>query len=87
MYHRDTRLVELYRGGDHGQKQVEVETIALDDPHLPEAIGQSYYDKLLEDVELLDVAGDPFDLDMILEGKLTPMFFGSASNNFAWSHF
>ena len=68
VYHRDTRVVELYRGGDHGQKQVEVETIALDDPHLPEAIGQSYYDKLLEDVELLDVAGDPFDLDMILEG-------------------
>ena len=28
------------------------------------------------------MAGDPFDLDMILEGKLTPMFFGSASNNF-----
>ena len=82
VYHRDTRVVELYRGGDHGQRQVEVETIALDDPHLPEAIGQSYYDKLLEDVELLDVAGDPFDLDMILEGKLTPMFFGSASNNF-----
>ena len=82
VYHRDTRVVELYRGGDHGQKQVEVETIALDDPRLPGAIGQSYYDKLLEDVELLDVAGDPFDLDMILEGKLTPMFFGSASNNF-----
>ena len=33
-------------------------------------------------MELLDVAGDPFDLNMILEGKLTPMFFGSASNNF-----
>lgn len=82
MYHRDTRVVELYRGGDHGQKQVEVETIPLDDPRLPQSIGQSYYDKLLEDVELLDVAGDPFDLDMILEGKLTPMFFGSASNNF-----
>ena len=32
VYHRDTRVVELYRGGDHGQKQVEVETIALDDP-------------------------------------------------------
>ncbi|MBQ2434211.1 MAG: peptide chain release factor 3, partial [Clostridia bacterium] len=40
------------------------------------------YDKLMEDIELLDVAGDPFDLDMILNGKLTPMFFGSASNNF-----
>ena len=36
----------------------------------------------MEDIELLDVAGDPFDLDMILSGQLTPMFFGSAFNNF-----
>ncbi len=82
VYHRDTREVEMYRGGNHGQTQVEVETISIDDPALPGRIGQSYYDKLMEDIELLDVAGDPFDLDMILSGKLTPMFFGSAFNNF-----
>lgn len=45
-------------------------------------MGQSYFDKLNEDIELLDVAGDPFDLEAILNGQLTPMFFGSASNNF-----
>ena len=28
------------------------------------------------------MAGDAFDLDKILSGQLTPMFFGSASNNF-----
>ncbi len=82
VYHRDTREVEMYRGGNHGQTQVEVETISIDDPALPGRIGQSYHDKLLEDIELLDVAGDPFDLDMILSGQLTPMFFGSAFNNF-----
>ncbi len=82
VYHRDTREVEMYRGGNHGQTQVEVETISIDDPVLPGRIGQTYYDKLMEDIELLDVAGDPFDLDMILSGQLTPMFFGSAFNNF-----
>ena len=82
VYHRDTREVEIYRGGNHGQTQVEVETISIDDPALPGRIGQTYYDKLMEDIELLDVAGDPFDLDMILSGQLTPMFFGSAFNNF-----
>ncbi len=82
VYHRDTREVEMYRGGNHGQTQVEVETISIDDPALPDRIGQTYYDKLMEDIELLDVAGDPFDLDMILSGQLTPMFFGSAFNNF-----
>ncbi|MDO4386364.1 MAG: peptide chain release factor 3 [Clostridia bacterium] len=82
VYHRDTREVEMYRGGNHGQTQVEVETISIDDPALPGRIGQTYYDKLMEDIELLDVAGDPFDLNMILSGQLTPMFFGSAFNNF-----
>ena len=82
VYHRDTREVEMYRGGNHGQTQVEVETISIDNPALPGRIGQTYYDKLMEDIELLDVAGDPFDLDMILSGQLTPMFFGSAFNNF-----
>ena len=82
VYHRDTREVEIYKGGNHGQARVDVESIPLSDPRLPDVIGKSYCEKLLEDVELLDVAGDPFDLGMILEGKLTPMFFGSASNNF-----
>ncbi len=82
VYHRDTRMVELYTGGNHGQNFVTVQSISIDDPALPEAIGQTYYDKLIEDTELLDVAGDEFDLEKILSGQLTPMFFGSAYNNF-----
>ena len=82
VYHRDTRRVELYQGGNHGRSQVQVTEMSIDDPALEAKIGKIYYDKLLEDTELLDVAGDPFDLDKILSGQLTPMFFGSASNNF-----
>ena len=82
VYHRDTRKIEMYRGGNHGQTQVEVEEISIDDPDTPQRIGQGYYDKLMDDIELLDVAGDPFDLDLILSGQLTPVFFGSAFNNF-----
>ena len=36
VYHRDTKKVELYRGGDHGQSKVDVQEVALDDPALPE---------------------------------------------------
>ncbi len=82
LYHRDTRKIELYRGGDHGQTQVEVREVDIDDPECPEIIGRRYYEKLTEDIELLDVAGDAFDMDKILSGQLTPMFFGSATNNF-----
>ena len=30
----------------------------------------------------LDVAGDQFDLEKVMQGQLTPVFFGSAINNF-----
>ena len=82
VFHRDTRLVELYAGGDHGQTQVDVRTVSIDDPECETILGRSYYQKLQEDIELLDVAGDEFDLEKILSGQLTPLFFGSASNNF-----
>ena len=82
VYHRDDRTIELYAGGNHGQNFVEVKTVSVDDPACAELIGKSYYDKLMEDTELLDVAGDEFDIDKILSGQLTPMFFGSAFNNF-----
>ncbi len=82
VYHRDTREVELYKGGDHGQRQVEVAHISVDDPDFDSVLGKGYAEKLREDIELLDIAGDPFDIEKILDGQLTPMFFGSASNNF-----
>jgi hypothetical protein len=33
-------------------------------------------------VELLEVLGDELDHDMVANGELTPMFFGSAMTNF-----
>lgn len=82
VYHRDTRTVELYSGGDHGQRKVSVTEMSIDDPTLPDVIGKSYYDQLLEEIELLEGAGDDFDIKRITRGELTPMFFGSAINNF-----
>ena len=35
-------------------------------------------EKIREDVELLEAAGDPFDIEKILKGELSPAFFGSA---------
>ena len=38
--------------------------------------------KLAEDIELLDGAAEEFDLDRVLRGELSPVFFGSALTNF-----
>lgn len=37
---------------------------------------------MLEEVELLEGAGDDFDIQAVRNGKLTPVFFGSALTNF-----
>lgn len=42
----------------------------------------SIYQQAVEDVELLQEAGDDFDLEKVEEGNQTPVFFGSALTNF-----
>ena len=82
VYHRDTETITLYSGGDHGSKRVDELELALTDEALPHVLDQHYIDRLEEEIMLLDEAGDPFDLEKVRKGELTPMFFGSAVTNF-----
>ncbi len=45
-------------------------------------IGENLRRELVEQVELLDAASFDFDLDKVRSGRLSPVFFGSALNNF-----
>ncbi len=80
--HRDTRMIDLYSAGDHGKNRVEKYQVGMDDPHLSDVLDKHYIDRLRDEMELLDVAGDAFDLGAVRRGELTPMFFGSAVSNF-----
>jgi len=53
----------------------------LDDPLLDKLLG-SQADELREDIALLEGAANPFDMAEFLKGSQTPIFFGSAINNF-----
>ncbi len=53
----------------------------LNDPLLDQTLGSQAED-LREEVALLEGAADPFDLQAYLKGSQTPVFFGSAINNF-----
>ncbi len=68
--------------GRHGESILEEQRLSTDDPQAPKLLGTERYEQLLEDIELLDIAGDPFDLDRVRAGELTPLFFGSAMTNF-----
>ncbi|MGI6200114.1 MAG: peptide chain release factor 3 [Christensenellales bacterium] len=87
VYHRQEAAIEVYSGGDHGQRMVSATRGSVDDPALRELIGESYHDRLMEEIELLDMAGDALDMEQVAQGQLTPMFFGSAMNNFGVQSF
>lgn len=53
----------------------------LSDPALDRELG-SQANELRDDIELIKGAADPFDKDYYLKGSQTPVFFGSAINNF-----
>lgn len=81
VYDRKLTQVELFQGDDH--KEISVRKVSgYDDPVVKEIAGEFFYDQLVQDLELLDVAGDEFDFEKVRSGELTPVFFGSAINNF-----
>ncbi len=82
VYNRENQVIQLFGDTNHGQSKNQDLIISVHDEKVPELLSPELYDQLMEDIELLDEAGDPFDLDMILKGDLTPVFFGSALTNF-----
>ncbi|SDF15340.1 bacterial peptide chain release factor 3 (bRF-3) [Fontibacillus panacisegetis] len=81
VYDRMNDQVELFQGDDHTTIQLK-KVDGYEDPVIREMAGDFLHDQLCQDLELLDVAGDPFDLEKVKRGELTPVFFGSAVNNF-----
>ena len=66
----------------HGGRIAEGEKIqGLGNPRLNEVIGDQA-DELREEVELVRGASHEFDIGAYLRGEQTPVFFGSAINNF-----
>lgn len=70
------------RQADHGATQVDTRRIPLDAPELADQLGRDALVALLGELELLDAAGTPWDEQAILDGSLSPMYFGSALTNF-----
>jgi peptide chain release factor 3 len=87
VFSRKDSRIELFEAGDHGQQIAKSHSVSLEDDACRELLGEHLHDKLLEDIELLDIAGDEFDLERVQSGNLTPMFFGSAMTNFGVRQF
>ena len=82
VYDRNTREIMTFSDTLKGTKEGTEKHISVDDPALIAEIGQDAYDKLMEEIELLDGASAEFDQELVTKGELSPVFFGSALTNF-----
>lgn len=73
--------LHLFTPSQDTRPQDTVVVKGLDDPRLDELLGDQA-DNLREDIELLEGAANPFEKDEYLKASQTPVFFGSAINNF-----
>jgi peptide chain release factor 3 len=89
VMHRHSRTVHLLErdqaveaGVGRGARIAVERVLGLDDPALVDVLGEQGWAQLHDELELLEAAGDAFDHERFLAGDLSPMFFGSAMNNF-----
>ena len=81
VYDLRTGRTHLF-SAQHGGRIAEGEVIdGIDSPRMDEILGDQA-DELREEMELVEGASHPLNLDEYLSGRQTPVFFGSAINNF-----
>ena len=85
VYDRNSKKILAFTP-NNGQKEVEKKELTLDDPALEDTIGYYHKQDLFDEIELLDGAGDEFDLEAVRNGQLTPVFFGSALQTLVLNH-
>ena len=82
VYERFAGQVHLFERTVGGAYRAPVEISGLDAPVVRDRLDEATFAKTREEIEMLEMAGAAFDPAAVLAGKLSPVFFGSAANNF-----
>ena len=83
VFDRENEEVITYADTQKGTREGTQTRIPMsDEDSILAELGEDAAEQLREEVELLDGASADFDLDEVRAGNLTPVFFGSALNNF-----
>ena len=82
VYDRYHQSFYLYERVTHGSKEAPEIILDKDDPKVKDYLGSEIYNQLKEELEIIEEIGGQLDLEMVHQGMLTPVFFGSAMNNF-----
>ena len=83
VYERNSREILGFESvSTGGSKEAKETIISIDDGQAEQMIGEDFYENLMEEIELLDGASQPLDMEKVHKGELSPVFFGSALTNF-----
>ena len=82
VYDRLERKLHLFERTKGGMREAPVQVMGLDDPAITSRIDADVYRQGRDELEMLEGAGAEFDRDRVLAGEITPVYFGSAANNF-----
>jgi peptide chain release factor 3 len=82
VYDRRSKEVHLFERVPGGKYQAPVNVTSLDDEAVRGKLDDFTFNEVKEQLEMLDGAGHAFDLKAVQAGQQTPVYFGSAVNNF-----
>jgi peptide chain release factor 3 len=82
VFDRRSRQVHLFERVPGGAYQAPVNVTSLEDPVVRAKLDDYTYEQVSEQLAMLDGAGHAFDLPAVQAGQQTPVYFGSAVNNF-----
>ena len=81
VYHLEGDYIIVYQPG-HGHERTERQIIERLDSDAARAHLGDLYDSFIEELELVQGACHSFDRQAFLDGRMTPVFFGTALGNF-----
>lgn len=82
VFDRNQRQIHLFERSAHGSREARDTIINLGESRIEELLEEDLYHQLKDELELLEGAGGELDLELVHEGTMTPVFFGSAMTNF-----
>ncbi len=82
IYQRTEEKIYTFDSKNHGQNILTSHSGNYKDESFKEILGYNLHNSLIEDIELINLLEQDLNREDILNGKLTPVFFGSAITNF-----
>ena len=82
VFDRTNQQVHFFERTDHGAYRAPVRVMEVGDAVVRQQLSPATYSRVVEELGLLDAASTAVDVAAIQAGQLSPVFFGSAANNF-----